>query len=203
MPPMYWSTGSQRRTRSGRPSASASCGIEEAQVVPGASRRTCPSCRSRAAPGRRTSGSVVVTNASRLRRAGCPPLPGTRRPSGSRTGRSVVRHRHDAAARSGRRDRRAPVALARDQPVAQAVADLAASRCPLSSSQAMALAIGLGRWSSPSSSPRASDRRRGGIASVSASPAVSVRRGGTTGRIGRPYLARELEVALVVRREPP
>ena len=88
------------------------------------SRRTCPSCRSRAAPGRRSDGHVDVhplLGGGERRAAPWARSPST---SGSSTGSSLVGHRHDAAALAvDDRDRAAPVALARDQPVAQPVVD--------------------------------------------------------------------------------
>ena len=102
------------------------------------------------------------------------------------------------------RDRRAPVALAADQPVAQAVGDGAPGRCPRSSS-----ALGDGRRS-PSVAGMPSNcagvdhaRPSCGVRPSSASPSGSspARRDHVADR--QVVLLRELEVALVVRRHAP
>ena len=104
-------------------------GIGEAREVPGRVRRTCPWCRSRAAPACRIAGSATFFQVG-WRSSG---LPGrSKRHVVRQRHRQVLgRHRHDAAGLAmDDRDRAAPVALARDAPVAQAVVDLALRHRP-------------------------------------------------------------------------
>ena len=68
-------------------------------------------------------GHFAFTNSGTLASGDCP-CPVSSTFSGSRTGK-IVRHRHDAALRAiDHRDRRAPVALARNAPILQPVGDL-------------------------------------------------------------------------------
>ena len=102
------------------------------------SRRRCPWCRSRAAPALPHLGQAQSTKSARLlqRIAG----PSGTQSSGSTTGNLVVGHRHVAPQGSAvdDRNRRAPVALARDAPVAQAVGGLLFAQAPGARSATMA-----------------------------------------------------------------
>ena len=87
------------------------------------SRRNHPSCRSRAGPDRRNAGRSYAQNSGR-RASGERPLPSVEKFSigGSKHGQLFFRHRLLAARRAiNDRDRRAPIALAADQPVAHAI----------------------------------------------------------------------------------
>ena len=89
--------------------------------------RRCPSCPSRGAPRRRTSGRLHSRNAALLP-SGLP-LPSGTRSLGQHHRQLLVRHRHHAAGLAvDQRDRAAPVALARDAPVAQAPLHAALAR---------------------------------------------------------------------------
>ena len=103
--------------------------IDHRRVVVGAgdsagntrtNRRRYPWCRFRAARRRRTSGQLHSKKRGVL--ASGLPLPSGTRSSGSTHRQILVRHRHVAAGGAvDDRDRAAPVALARDAPVAQAL----------------------------------------------------------------------------------
>ena len=111
----------------------------------------------------------------------------------------LLRHRHRAAVVAvDDRDRRAPVALARDEPVAQPVVARSASPMPFAPratrrSRRFAFLV-----SSPSNGPEftmhAVTRRSVGLERRVLAPAAAI-----TTRTGRSYCCRELEVALVVR----
>ena len=87
------------------------------------SRRTCPSCRHRAAPGRRTAGSRRAMYSS-FEASGALPFGRVVLDVGQEHRQLLVGHGHDAALLAvDDRDRAAPVALPREAPVAQAVVD--------------------------------------------------------------------------------
>ena len=146
-------------------------------------------------------GHVVATNASDCA-SGLPSDAAERDVLRQQDRQVPVRHGHDAARRAvDRRDRRAPVALARDEPVAQPVADLAPARRPSPRSRrsrgGWPRTLRASRPSPPSGRGRRRARRacvmRVGIASPS---------GAAVDRPDRKaVLARELEVALVVGRD--
>ena len=106
------------------------------------SRRTCPSCRCRASPGSPQLGhgdvDPVLAAAERRRALGREVEAVGRR----QADRQLVVGHGDLAARRAvdDRDRRAPVALARDQPVAQAVVDRAPVPGPRSSQRSRSMA---------------------------------------------------------------
>ena len=105
-------------------------------------RRRCPSCRSRAAPGRRSAGTRVCTKLGDLgeRRAA---LAADLHVLGQHDRQALLALRHHAARRAVEDgDRRAPVALAADAPVAQAVVDLGPPE-PLRHEPVDRLALGL------------------------------------------------------------
>ena len=162
------------------------------------SRRTCPSCRSRGAPARRTSGTSSAPSPRRPRAASAPSA-GSPRSSGSTTGSSVVRHRHEPARVAGdHRDRAAPVALARDQPVAQAVRDPALAESPRRSSSATIACIA-SFAERPVNGPELTSTSSGpcSVNAPLAAASPSARRDDLPHR--QPVRLRELEVALVVR----
>ena len=122
-PPVYWSTGVQRSARSRSTGPSSLSRREVAEPVPGrvderVHRVRLAACRSAAARARRVQERLVVVE--RVVAAA-----GVVDGLGQADGQVLVRDRHDAVDRAvDDRDRRAPVALAADQPVAQAVGDL-------------------------------------------------------------------------------
>ena len=121
MPPMYWSTGSQWLATAGW-SAPSVPRIGEANEIPRGIRRTCPSCRFRAAQAGRTRTGDVLPGRMAVERV-------ARRVEGHVVGQLdrqiLFRNRHDAVDLAmDDRDRAAPVALARDAPVAQLEIDL-------------------------------------------------------------------------------
>ena len=124
-PPVYWSTGVQASTSARVDRARPRRRATGSGTSTTTNRRTCPSCRSRAAPGRRSVGQVVsqerqvvverVVAAALVVDGLGQAAPAGRRPARARSRRPVA---------VDDRDRRAPVALAADQPVAQSVGDL-------------------------------------------------------------------------------
>ena len=170
----------------------------EAVEVPARIRRRCRTCRSRAAPRRRRSGSRRASR-SDDGRADCPACRRSTS-SGSVTGRSfsgtgTTPHVSQWIAGIGA----APVALARHQPVAQAVL-----RGALADAHLLAGARSPWPWrprpSRPSRNselmitPSSTIGRLGDAENFAASASVGI----TTGRIGRPYLVANSMVALVV-----
>ena len=110
------------------PTARGRCADRDSADSTTTIRRTCPSCRSRAAPAPPHFGHVVSMNAGS--RASGEPSPVIGTSGGSSTGSCVVGHGDFAALLAvDDRNRRAPVALARDEPVAEAVVDLRFARC--------------------------------------------------------------------------
>ena len=158
--------GSRARCRrcTGRPASSAAtrsvsticvCVVRDSGTAGSTRRspRTCPWCRSRGARGRRTSGTSSRTKASDFS-SGLPSAPRNSTSSGRRTGRSSSGT--GTTPQAGQwiaGNRRAPVALARDQPVAQAVADLASSRRPSPRASGSPRGPPRGRSGVPSQSP--------------------------------------------------
>ena len=123
-PPMYWSTGIQRLGRGLARRARSRSRARRSAGSTTTSRRTCPWCRSPAAPDRRTTGRWCAGSprGAQGRLAGGQELDVV----GRQHRQLVVGDGHDAAPVAvDDRDRAAPEALAADQPVAQAVVDLA------------------------------------------------------------------------------
>ncbi len=198
MPPMYWSTGAQRsppsrgRRCACRPSPRDSAGSTRS------CRRRCPSCRSRAAPAPPQRGHVAADEAG-VPRQRVALAAGELDVVGQLDRQLGLRHRHDAAGVAvDDRDRRAPVALARDQPVAQAVGDLAAALAapPRATRRSCARCRRPGARPSNSPVPRirpASGHRLGHRRRVEVGPPRADRRGApaappsarTRGRAGR------------------
>ena len=205
MPPVYWSTGSQSRRTAGSNGRLVVVRAQVAELVPRRNPRRCPSCRSRARPARRRCGQVVnVQDRVQLERA-ISPVGRKSTSSGSSTGSwssGTGTSPHSRAVDD--RDRRAPVALAADQPVAQAVGDraLARARAPPASRSPRAR-----------SGPRRAHRRAVNRAGVDHDAALAGVGGGhrAPGRgpspvrrrdhrhDGQAELAGEVKVALVVR----
>ena len=172
-------------------------GRREAREIPRANRRTCPSCRSRAGPPCRTSGNrhASTSDAGRADCRACRSVTS----SGSLTGRSGRRHRHDAARLAvDDRDRAAPVALARDAPVAQAVVDLALGRPACRRASRLRAAWRPRRtrpWCQTVEELRVDHhavvddrRRRRAISATRLRARFGSALGATTGMTGRPYL---------------
>ena len=201
MPPMYWSTGIQRSTRSVSTIFAVSCRVEKAQVVPGrvdervhrvglAARR--PAALRAARPGR----------TPRTSRADCPRRRGTRRPPGA--GPAGPR---PAPARRRRPGSGSPGSACPSSAGARSASRAGGSRpcpCPrpFSSSQWMATRIACGPFG------RAVPARRNGRGTPPCRIGP-VHRGRVDLRLPRPVdradrqavLPRELEVPLVVGRD--
>ncbi len=127
IPPMYWSTGIQRRAAAGSKGRSSLKGSQNRRKYQLESTNvSMVSVSRRGGPPAGRAGGVEEPGVRRQRR-----LPGREELDvvGGEHGQLVLGDGHDAVVRAVHDgDRAAPEPLARDQPVAQAVVDLAASR---------------------------------------------------------------------------
>ena len=160
-PPMYWSTGIQRVDDLARPTAPRSLSrVAVAQEVPGrvderVHRVGLAPRRAAALRARR------VHEAPRWRRAAsCPSARSPRRPGSSTGSWSSGTGTMPHVVAVDDRDRRAPVALARDEPVAQAVVDGALALALAPRASAMIASMRLGDCACPSKRAGVDERAR-------------------------------------------
>ena len=203
MPPIYWSTGSQRSTARAIGRRGRVPRIGEAREVPG---RIDEGVHGVGLAARRPRRNAGRRHASRSDggRAGCRAR--RRMTSSGKIDRQLLRrHRHDAAVLAvDDRDRAAPVALARDAPVAQAEIDLALGDRPAAAHLALEPARHLLLRLVDA---HAVEEARVDQAAVAVIGGVGDREGRRVGagradhrRVAEAVFVDEVEVALVVRR---